>query len=166
MDYKEKYKEALERAKYALTTDMDNSGHWAVNYIFPELKESEDERIRKELIEFIKSRGGFKQEYIAWLEKQGEQHSPIDINKAELPFRRLCMVDEMVDEFAHTEVKGYGIPSMIEVDAYRKGIEDTQRRQGVASALKMLNADKVIEWLDNNQPSVKLVAQFKHDFDL
>ncbi|MBO6273828.1 hypothetical protein J6O48_13810 [bacterium] len=40
MDYKEKYNAALERAKYALTTDMDNDGHWAVNYIFPELKES------------------------------------------------------------------------------------------------------------------------------
>lgn len=38
---------------------------------FPELAESDDERIRKELIEFVKSRGGFKQEYIAWLEKQG-----------------------------------------------------------------------------------------------
>lgn len=49
-----------------------------------------------------------------WLEKQGEQHSPIDINK-------------MVDDFSHTEVKGYGTPSMIEVDAYRKGINDTLR---------------------------------------
>jgi len=34
-------------------------------------EESKDERIRKELIEFVKSRGGFKQEYIAWLETQG-----------------------------------------------------------------------------------------------
>lgn len=40
----EKYNKALERAKYALTTDMDNSGHWAVNYIFPELKECDDKR--------------------------------------------------------------------------------------------------------------------------
>lgn len=42
------YDEALERAKYALNTDMDNSGHWAVNYIFPELKESEDDKIKKD----------------------------------------------------------------------------------------------------------------------
>lgn len=41
--------------------------------MFPELKESEDERIRKALIEFVKSRGGFKQEYIAWLENKAEQ---------------------------------------------------------------------------------------------
>ena len=44
-----------------------------IEELIPELKESEDERIRKELIEFVKSRGGFKQEYIDWLEKQGEQ---------------------------------------------------------------------------------------------
>ena len=41
--------------------------------IFPELAESEDERIRKALIEFIKSRGGFKGEWITWLEKKCEQ---------------------------------------------------------------------------------------------
>ena len=51
------------------------------DYIFPELKESEGERIRKELIEFVKSRGGFKQEYIAWLEAQGEQKPVIIIPK-------------------------------------------------------------------------------------
>lgn len=45
-----------------------------------------------------------------WLEKQ----KPITID-----------INTMVDKFAHTEVKGYGIPSMIEVDAYRRGIEDT-----------------------------------------
>jgi len=40
--------------------------------IFPELAESVDERIRKEIIDFVKSRGGFKGDWIAWLEKQGE----------------------------------------------------------------------------------------------
>ena len=67
MDYKDKLKlakEALDSGSYDKET---------IEYIFPELAESEDEKIRKELIEFVKSRGGFKQEYIAWLEKQGEQ---------------------------------------------------------------------------------------------
>jgi len=43
--------------------------------IFPELAESDDERIRKELIEFVKSRlAGFPQceRFIAWLKKMGE----------------------------------------------------------------------------------------------
>lgn len=64
MDYKEKLKlakEALDSGSYDKET---------IEYIFPELAESEEERIRKELIEFIKSRGGFKGEWIAWLEKQ------------------------------------------------------------------------------------------------
>ena len=85
------YDEALERAKYALTTDMDNSGHWAVNHIFPELAESEDEKIRKDIIDLLKELlelGGIAQDtwdrkecekYIAWLEKQGELVSSLTI---------------------------------------------------------------------------------------
>lgn len=82
MDYEQLYKEALERAKYALTTDMDKSGHWAVNYIFPTLKESDDERIRKDIVSFLRSKNGymnpnedwdFHNRWLPWLEKQGEQ---------------------------------------------------------------------------------------------
>jgi len=94
-----------------------------MEYLFPELKESEDERIRKWIIDDIRynmnneslNNSEYKKEAekaIAWLEKQGEQKFIINI-------------DKMVDEFVHTEVKGYGIPSMIEVDAYRKGVNDT-----------------------------------------
>ena len=50
-------------------------------YIFPELKESEDERIRKALIKFHKSTidiDGIKgDDIVAWLERQGEQ-KPMD----------------------------------------------------------------------------------------
>ena len=67
-----RYDEALERAK-KLYNDGNSPVATTVEEIFPELKESEDERIGKELIEFVKSRGGFKQEYIAWLEKQGKK---------------------------------------------------------------------------------------------
>ena len=52
--------------------------------LFPELKESEDERIRKELLEHCKNQAkpyiqtGNKcpqiQSWIAWLEKQGKQN--------------------------------------------------------------------------------------------
>ena len=70
----EKYNAALERAKYALTTDMDNSGHWAVNYIFPELKESGDERMRKNLYKCLRYYvpDDIAEEYIEWLENQKE----------------------------------------------------------------------------------------------
>lgn len=75
MDYEKKYKEALERAKGMWEQGMMPE---RVEYIFPELKESEDERIRKDIIRVFKGEISFTAEednkkYIAWLEKQGEQ---------------------------------------------------------------------------------------------
>lgn len=52
MDYEKKYKEALEQAK----AFIEKGGEYirqVMESIFPELKESEDERIRKELLEEI-----------------------------------------------------------------------------------------------------------------
>ena len=76
MDYKEKV--------YALLNDSDLSLEQKkkLESIFPELQESEDERIRKTLIDYLQSIvdiNGIKGEtFIAWLEKQGEQKLPIE----------------------------------------------------------------------------------------
>lgn len=69
-NYEKKYKELEGKIKKAYLYAQTDSTKAMLEDILPELAESEDERIRKELIEFVKSRGGFKQEYIAWLEKQ------------------------------------------------------------------------------------------------
>jgi len=67
------YDEALERAKDFIEKqnppafDKD-----LIVTIFSELQESEDERIRKELIKFVKVNIPDEERYIAWLEKQGE----------------------------------------------------------------------------------------------
>lgn len=70
------YDEALERAKNLYNSDETSADiEIACERIFPELKESEDERIRKELIDFVKSRlAGFPEcgRFIAWLEKQSK----------------------------------------------------------------------------------------------
>ena len=50
MDYKEKYEQALERAKYY--HDRDNIQF--LENIFPELKESKDEKIRNVLVDYFK----------------------------------------------------------------------------------------------------------------
>lgn len=68
------YDEALERAK---SFQQKFGGDYA-GYIFPELRESEDERIRKELINFIlyKAKGVSEEQEHSWvvyLEKQKEQ---------------------------------------------------------------------------------------------
>ena len=76
MDYEKKYNEALERAKSFELPEYKN----IMESVFPELKESEDEKIRKELIAFIKKRdrSGCDYDYdkwIAWLEKQGNSNN-------------------------------------------------------------------------------------------
>lgn len=81
MDYEKLYKEALERAKKAKNNVSFNAQtHKVLDIIFPELKESEDERIRKWLICGMNALKEQKTETfstipiddaIAWLEKQG-----------------------------------------------------------------------------------------------
>lgn len=93
MDYEKKYKETLEKAKVFLKrwecVEEANSSlvMEEVKDIFPELKVSEDERIRKALIELVKyaKRGCFEilkgmpfnvvsmDAMLAWLEKQGDE---------------------------------------------------------------------------------------------
>lgn len=85
MDYEKKYKEAIERAKIWQEHLYDvNDKDYAdeLNYIFPELKESEDERIRKDLLNHLNA-GATNKTIIAhaddykkwadWLKKQDEQ---------------------------------------------------------------------------------------------
>lgn len=82
MDYEKKYKESLEKARQKTTNINRKDRVYYVEDIeelFPELRESEDERIRKKLISLFQSDiteqfGEFTNEqFIAWLEKQGEQ---------------------------------------------------------------------------------------------
>lgn len=50
------------------------------------------------------------------------------LEKSALSYRDIDKkVDELVDEFSHTKIGGYGIPSPIEIDAYRKGMNDAIR---------------------------------------
>ena len=76
----EAYDKALERAR-AINNEKDvdvESGTTICEYIFPELKESEDDKIRKEIISILRNtywtsnRNRFN-ELVAWLEKQGDK---------------------------------------------------------------------------------------------
>lgn len=78
------YDEALDRAKDCLTNkkfkDLDDTPESVTTYIFPELRENEDEIHRKWILEYLydglrKSDEQFKDQFksaIAWLEKQKE----------------------------------------------------------------------------------------------
>lgn len=84
------YDEALERAKKwynAPNVDkIPTFGNRVIEEIFPELKESEDERIRKALVEMVHDTTGdslwidynvHKEDALAWLEKQGKSSDQI-----------------------------------------------------------------------------------------
>lgn len=79
MDYEKAYKEALERAR-----ELSIDGYLdaiAIDELFPELEESEDERVRKGLVKAVSGtlEGNklfgtdvTREEALAWLEKQGK----------------------------------------------------------------------------------------------
>lgn len=82
MNYEEKYKESLEKARIYrehLIETGDNTTE--IEYIFPELI-NEDERIREEILSVVRqfdkntTLGGKNYDYdkwISWLEKQGKK---------------------------------------------------------------------------------------------
>ena len=83
MNYEKKYKEALEKARQFSERPLQEDSSGIVEYIFPELKESEDEKIRKALLESFEYQikeshpdkewvcGVKLKDIISWLEKQG-----------------------------------------------------------------------------------------------
>ena len=84
MDYKKAYEEALERANGIYNENPSSStAKFVCGQIFPELKESEDERIRKEIINYLLNeqhnvkqltpRTNEFEAWIAYLEKQKEK---------------------------------------------------------------------------------------------
>lgn len=85
-DKAKRYDEAIEKAKEWYSDAQIGIGFKAnLEKLFPELKESDDERIRKELLEHCKNQAkpyiytGNKcpqiQSWITWLEKQGKETS-------------------------------------------------------------------------------------------
>ena len=85
MDYEKKYKEALANARQEYNTAENVERKRWLEELFPELKENADEKIRKNLITFLKEEYGTNsnarfagikvKDVIAWLEKQGQQRT-------------------------------------------------------------------------------------------
>ena len=83
MDYEKKYKEA-QKWRESIYSELSHEQQMEAEAFFPELQESEDERIRKEIIATIHLYYGEPledeaKEMIAWLEKLGEQKPAIKV---------------------------------------------------------------------------------------
>lgn len=121
MDYKEKLELAKDWYNDQSTTKKEKV---LLENLFPELKVSEDEIVISALksgIKFLESEykieglgGLYFKKILAWLEKQGEKYTIIDI-------------DKMVKEYSQTRDGDFGLPMNCMIRAYRKGINDALR---------------------------------------
>lgn len=81
MDYEQKYKEALEKARKKIENSRNIEMVSFIEDAFSELKDSKDEKIRKELIKWMKDfpditwRCLNKEDIIAWLEKHDKKET-------------------------------------------------------------------------------------------
>ena len=103
MNYENKYNDALEKLQEALAPkdgrEISGLTRGCIEEIFPELKESEDEKMRKSVIYALRN-GGFydndkTDEAIAWLEKQGKQKTDIPkwkYKKDNAPLSKDCLI--------------------------------------------------------------------------
>ena len=83
MDNEKKYNELVGKIKKAYLYTQTDSMKAVLEDILPELKESEDERIRKEIISALKyaNHKGVYDKHLAWLEKQGQETMKVSIWK-------------------------------------------------------------------------------------
>lgn len=117
-NYKELYEQALEKARILYQEANESGYHFdACNFeeVFPELRDSEDEKIRKGIIRYLKQRKERSSSipaaigsWIDWLEKQGEQ-KPItddkDVEKAAEEYRNFRMACGIKDPNELSEIE-------------------------------------------------------------
>ena len=137
MNYEEKYNQALERAR-KLAADLPNGRNdrlyhvWDLENIFPELKEEEDERIRKAIVKIISDiDGGFpfekygiiKKDAISWLEKQGEQ-KPVELLKDLPKWKKATKHEDLEKHIAILEENKVLLSNYLEEGDYYIELDD------------------------------------------
>lgn len=104
MDYEQKYKEALEKARKKIENSRNIEMVSFIEDAFSELKDSKDEKIRKELIEWMKAfpdeiwRFIYKKDIITWLEKHDENTLVEEIKR-----RKAILLEEKEIAVSYTE---------------------------------------------------------------
>ena len=179
MDY-EKYNEALKRAKAAIDIAADKDLVKGIaTTIFPELAESEDEKIRKWLITHLEN--NYKGNYwatqaISWLEKQKEQFKEekvpeqcLKCNEYEIGYKAgythgcTAGYNKAMKEVEQKEQK----PAWCEEDEEMIGciIDDIReaKRNSDKEYFKEL-CDKEISWLKSLRPSWKPSEEMKQNY--
>lgn len=143
-DYKILYENALERVKdfteRQIPPMLDKK---IMHQIFPELKESEDERIRKEILQLVSISGNGNQfeEIKDWLEKQGEHAN----------FRNKIQVG---DEVTRNED---GV--LVNLSQLNRVAKKKDEKQGEQKSDKVEPKFKVGDWIINNDKRIAFPTQ-------
>ena len=159
------YDEALERAKAMIDDLRKGEDILAVSDLeamFPELRESEDERIRKELINFIlyKAKGVSEEQEHSWvtyLEKQKEQKPTNSEKPKEWSEEDDALLKEIVSFFKDGTVK-----LQHDLDLYAGFLQNKfkslrpQPREEIYQSAKHDLAIKFMNYLDENRPEGKM----------
>ena len=115
--YEQKYKNALERAREMCAMPTDKA---TMEYIFPELKERDDEKIVDELKGILaatvmpKPR---KREIFTWLEKQGKKninHTDIKEKAHQIAWETSKDYDQLLSKEAWCEMAALDMASWLE----------------------------------------------------
>ena len=153
------YEEKLAEAKrFYETANADQ--RYVLESLFPELKESEDEKIRKEIIAFLRSKNGymtpdedwdFHNKWLAWLEKQ----QLIDKDKLANEFLRnvaLSIINwldanTLKDKMCLSNMECEDIENAVCNADWMKIYRYMQKK---LKGNLMFNVDEVTDWLDYN----------------
>ena len=149
MNYEQKYKNALKWARLVKDGRIDFD-ITAVEKVFPELAESEDEKIRKQIISFLKEfehdhyRSLDFSSWLAWLKKQES-------------------VEEIVERcktswYNEGKIQGQ-IEGLSDDEKYQQGWHDAIERQGEQNPANKIELKfHVGDWIVNNGHSYLIAA--------
>ena len=108
------YDEAIKRARQFSEHPLQEDSDSIVEYIFPELKESEDEKVRKEIVRFIQMEVEDEivgNKWLAWLEKQSNHQPTGKIQVSEELYehiRNTCAcIDDALSSESLTDINNY-----------------------------------------------------------
>lgn len=126
------------------------------DYIFPELRESED-WIPKEIIKYLKEKGDFRSCWIAWLEKQGEQKPTVEMKT---PEGSLGIDYDTYNKIVDKCVYGEQNPAWNEEDEriYQSIIDDTVQENQLG--------DKQINWLESLKDRVQPQPKWNYNDEI
>ena len=149
MDYEQKYKEALERARQFSEHPLQEDSSDIVEYIFPELNENEDGRIKKAIIGYIdhgQHYGVSNADMIAWLEKQGKEEYALKSSRDEDVHKFMQYIEKQAKAYEfNLPNRGY------DIYAFAKDILYWLEKQGESQGEQEIEGDdKDVECLLSN----------------